>query len=79
MMRVDDARVSKFETALSKLVVSDQNFKRRQVPKNYAAVDKTTFVVLHPQQSALKLFSASSTCGARPGKLGVARNVTSEV
>jgi hypothetical protein len=75
MMRVDDARVSKFETALSKLVVSDQNFKRRQVPKNYAAVDKTTFVVLHPQQSALKLFSASSTCGAKPGKLGVVRNV----
>jgi hypothetical protein len=78
MMKVHDARVSEFETALSKLVVSHQNFKCRQLPKTYGG-DKTAFVVVHPQQSALELFSASSTCGARPGKLGVARNVTSEV
>jgi uncharacterized protein YidB (DUF937 family) len=73
-MKVDDARVSEFETALSKLVESDQNFKWREWTKTCGG-DKTAFIVAHLKQSALEQFSVSSTCGAKPGKLGVVLNV----
>jgi hypothetical protein len=74
VLRVDDARTNAFETELSKLVASDQNFKWRRLPK-LPTGDKTSFIVVHPKQSVLEQLSASSTCGAKPTKLGVVLNI----